>query len=150
MKPALNVEGAIANFIIKPPKQKYYFRVLVFNSKRGMHDWYKENEVDFGYRNEAGNFAGMVLPYEWIKVDADGNEERFGEIGTVLLWKNRLGAGLLAHEMLHCALWYERLINQNKPACFGEHIGEEEERLAYLLTDFTRLLVKKLYEKRLV
>lgn len=150
MNPALNVQGAMANFTIKPPKQKYFFRVLVFSTKKKMHQWYKVNEVDFGYRNEAGNFAGMVLPYEWIKVDKDGNEERFAEIGTVLLWKNRLGSGVIAHEMLHCALWYERLINGNKQATFGEHIGDEEERLAYLLTDFTRILIKQLYALKIL
>lgn len=125
-------------FRLKGP-EGYFFKVLIFKDKEDMYIWFTKN-------NGQGDldFAGIVMPYEAIL-----KEERMKDIGTVLLCKDRLGSGLIAHEMGHCAFWYDRLINGNTKAEYGEEIGESEERVLYLLSSFVKDLVNKIYSLKL-
>lgn len=123
---------------------RWYFWCYVFDTKAEMYSWYVRYRIEVN-KCEL-NFKALVMPYERVRVMEDGSELRHGNIGTCLFYKDALGAGLVAHEMLHCALWHDRLINGNSGAVYGEAIGECEERLAYLLTDFTACFVRKAYK----
>jgi hypothetical protein len=122
----------------------YYFWVHLFDQKQDMFDWYEKYAESRGREWNKEPFGGICIPYEWIKVNADGTEERKKDIGTVLLHKGQLGMQTICHEMGHCAFWYDRLINGNKYAVYGPNIEEEEERVLYLLAEFTRQAVSKI------
>lgn len=157
-------------FKIKPIESPYYpagspfhFWAYVFDTKQEMYDWYRkyiiqregDGSKDWethrfkGFSNEC-NFEAMCLPFEWVKISEDGTETRAHNIGNVIFYKGRLGAGIVAHEMGHCAMWYERLINGNKQARFGADVGEREERLLYLLHDFVKGFYQKAYKLKLI
>ena len=87
----------------------------------------------------------MVLPCERIRFE-DGKAVLGNEIGTAIFYREKLGAGLIAHEMGHCAFWYDRLINGNTNAEYGPEVGEAEERVLDLLYDFTRNFINKCYK----
>lgn len=116
---------------------------MVFDTKKEMFEFKarydKENGIEYGY----GGFGAIVMPYEIINTETG---KRRLEIGTCLFYKGNIGAGLISHEMLHCAMWYERLLNGNKNACFGDGTREDEERLCYILTYLVRSFVGKLYK----
>lgn len=111
----------------------YYFICKVFNTKTEMYAYYDARCRRWGHENAGHDFAAMVSPYEKRR----GNELS-KEIGEAIFCKERLGFGLTCHELLHCSLWHERLIEKNTNATFGEDCGEVEERLAYTLTEYGR------------
>lgn len=134
-------------FRIRPKQGPHYFTVHVFESKSQMHRWYLSRCFVDGKLDQSKDldFAGLVMPHVTYRF-VGGVEERKPEIGTVLLTKGRLGSGLIAHEMGHCAFWYDRLINGNEQAEYSNECGEAEERFLYLLTELVSQCVNKLYK----
>lgn len=137
----------------------YYFNCKVFDTKQEMYDYYlkyvgkreRSKSKDWEAFNFTGfdkslQFAAIVMPFERLSIAEDGTETRMKNIGEALFYKGKLGIGLISHEMLHCALWHERLIEGNLKAEFGENIGEDEERLCYTLTDFVIQFCRKCYK----
>lgn len=132
----------------------YYFKCRIFDTKVEMYEYYVKYKVtsesgkaagmndwdtfNFDGFDESLDFAAIVLPYERLKVVSEAEFHRAKDIGEALFYRNRLGAGLVAHECLHMAMWHERLIEGNQEAIFSNNIGEAEERLAYCLTEFVR------------
>lgn len=108
-----------------------------------MWNWYDKHQKSIGSPATKDKFAGMMIAYERINVDTD---ERIHDIGTILFCKGSLGGGLIAHEIGHAAFWYDRLIN-GSDGCYGTSIGDDEERLLYLLAELTRDCVDKMYQK---
>ena len=87
---------------------------------------------DQGYTN------GMVQP---IKMGDDG------VFAIMFLNEEWLGGGTVAHECLHVAMTHER-----KVLMFGMHysgeINDDEERLAYYLTDCVKSVYNALYDNK--
>ncbi len=128
-------------FRLKPRKQKYYFNCYICDTKKEMYELYKKM---YPYMPVDDNYAAIVHPYERYK---ELNEEWIKDycIGDVLLYKGKLGGGMLSHEMLHCALWHDRFVNRNINGTYGSECGEAEERMAYLLYEYVRKLYNKLF-----
>jgi len=139
----------ILKFKIRPKGQKPYFKVLLFAQKPDMWAWYE------AYCKKAGRvsidipFGALVMPYEIVRPLPDGDEERKDDIGTVLFHRGMIGSGVIAHEMGHCAFWYDRLINGNTNAVYGDDIGDDEERVLYLLAEFVQQTVKAFYKAKI-
>lgn len=138
----------ILHFKIRPKGQKPYFWVLLFNTKADMWAWHGNYCKKTGKQDE-GPFGALVMPYEIVRPLPDGGEERKDNIGTVLFHKGLIGSGVVAHEMGHCAFWYDRLINGNTNAVYGESIGDDEERVLYLLAEFVQQTVKAFYKAKI-
>lgn len=140
----------------------YYFKCCVFDTKAAMYEYYvkhigaresgKAAGVDDGDTfnfdgfDEKLDFAAIVMPYERLKFISETEFQRANDIGEALFYRKRLGAGLVAHECLHMAMWHERLIEGNEEAVFSNNIGEAEERLAYCLTEFVRKFTLACYK----
>ena len=146
-----------------PAGSPYFFWAYVFDTEKEMYDWYfeyvKKRECDpnkdwdtfkFGGFRKDCDFAAMCIPFEVIKIDRERNEERGANIGNIIFYRGAIGAGIVSHEMGHCAMWYERLINGNKQARFGTDVGDREERLLYLLHDFVKGFYQKAYKLKLI
>lgn len=116
----------------------YYFLCKVFNTKREMYAYYKKRCKRWGEEIDLSEWAARISPYE-----KRNGDELSKDIGEALFWRGKLGFGLTSHEMLHCSLWHERLVEGNTTATFGEHCGEIEERLAYTLTEYGRQFNEK-------
>ncbi len=140
-------------FKIKPDKDRFYFLVLVFESKEVMQGWYDEyrkkfDQPEYKYEKEgydSNDWCGMCIPYTVIDIHEDKPETAGDELGIVILCKERLGTSVIVHEMGHCSFWYDRLIKGSN-GCYGMGIGEDEERLLYHLAEFTRQCVDKLHK----
>ena len=144
-------------FKLKQPKQAHYFVAYLFDTKKEMYAWYEAyikrrvkngaSEASFRPSNsyQTGDFAATVIPYQIFKID-EQNEIMQPDIGICLFHRGELGSGLVSHEMLHCALWFDRVVNGNTMAQYGEEVSEAEERLAYLLAEFVRKFVNKMYK----
>ena len=148
---------SLIKFNLRPKNKGHYFVAHFFDTKKEMQAWYETyvkvrvndgaNESHFRPSNsyQTDDFAAIVIPFEIFDIN-DGNEVMRPNIGICLFHRKALGSGLISHEMLHCALWYDRIVNGNINAQYGEEVGEEEERLAYLLTEFVRKFVNKMYK----
>jgi len=119
----------------------FFFTCKVFPTKAEMDAYYLTRCNEWGMEPEPLEFAAMVSQFS---KDADG--VMLGEIGEVICYAEKLGAGLISHEMLHCAFWHERLIEENADAEFGDECGEDEERICYTLTELVRQFVDKCYD----
>ena len=153
---------AVRRFKVKPSNDSHYFWCFVFDSKPEMYKWYlkeaeaaktqfvniltgKPSQYDLSLQ-----FEGMCLPFELFRVLEDGTEEKGDNIGNVIFHRSRLGAGLVAHEMGHCAMWYERIVNGNPGAVFGPECGNVEERFLYILHDLVKMFYQKAYKMKLI
>lgn len=125
-----------------------YFWVYVFDEKRQMFDWYlkyaeqreKESGVAF---DRSLTFDAVNMPFErWQVVNGELNRMH-DNIGIILFSKKHINPGIVAHEMGHAAMWYERLINENENAEFGADNNSTEERYLYLIHDFVNAFYKK-------
>lgn len=130
----------------KISSKEHFFWCYIFKTKKDMYNWYSDYNRKRGKSHEGElNFEAIVMPYEKISSD-----KRCPDIGICLFYQGRLGTGLIAHEMGHCSLWYDRLINGNTNAEYGDNNGEREERLLYILYDFSSDFVNKLYKHKLI
>lgn len=143
-------------FKISPSPGENFFWAYVFDTHREMHKWYSrylsKNYIlagsNYSVNEDQSDFSAMVMPYQRVSIEGE-NEVPQRDIGIVILNREALGIGVIAHEMTHCALWHDRLINGNHNAEYGLHSCESEERLAYLIGDYTRCFVDKAYKLNL-
>jgi hypothetical protein len=123
----------MVTFKLKVPNSKRYWKVFLFKTHNEM---FKAKEKFKPDGND--DFLACVCPFEkwkWSAKKKDLVESNL--MGHVYFNRKNLQAGVVSHELLHVSMNVERRINGNKRAQFGEECGEKEERLAYLLTDFT-------------
>lgn len=132
-------------FKIKPKSGRFYFNVLVFDTKPEMWAYNTKENLRAGIEDNE-RFGAMCKSYKIIRVGKDGSEEMKSDIGTILFAKSQLGAGTVAHEIGHAAFHYDRLINGNEKAEYGDEIGESEERVLYLLAEMVSDCVNKMYK----
>jgi len=129
-------------FQIKGDDSKLFFWVHVFETTDDANDWVGEYNRKAG-KDQEGRFGAICMPFEWIRVDSDGNEERKPNIGIVVLSEEQLTLQTIVHELAHCSFWHDRLTG-NDNAVYGPVIGAEEEKLLYLLAEYTRTCFSKL------
>lgn len=114
------------------------FDLHVSPTRKAMHSYIKRYYADHKLGNppvlssEDGEVNGMVQP---IKIDDDN------VFAIMFLNEEWLGCGTVAHECLHVAMTHERKVLMFGMNYSGE-INDDEERLAYYLTD----CVKSVYD----
>jgi len=87
------------------------------------------------------DMLGCVFP---VSVINPTTGKRDGLFAYMHLNEEHLGVGVIAHECLHVAFAHERMIMFD--CSYGADCGQDEERLAYLLTDIIRGVYDVLYK----
>ncbi len=123
----------------------HFFVCKIFASKKLMYDYYVNRCKRWKTEQLSLDFGALVSPYEKRKNGILGEN-----IGEAIFYEAKLGAGLISHEMLHCAMWHERIVADNKMAEFGAHCGDIEERIAYTLTHLVNTFVEKCYKMNIL
>ncbi len=124
----------------------WWWHVLVFDSKVRMWDWYRNWCRTTGKKGEKyGGFLAQHCAYTLHRIKSDGSEEMSGEIGMLMFHQGCLGSVIVSHEAVHAALQYMR-VTAGIPRLDPQNCDEEEERLAYHISDLTQALVKKFYQ----
>lgn len=114
------------------------FELHVSETKKEMHEHIAKYFDDFGGESGCTNDTlGLVHPVQSYEISEDGTETWLGNFAVVFLNLERLDNEIVAHEAVHAALSYERFINKNEQASFGDACGPIEERLAYLVGEIT-------------
>ncbi len=146
----------LKKFRVKSRKSDLYFNVIVYkqvNHLRIDADKYcKRAGLDAD--NEKVGAAGIVHPYVRERVSADGHSERRKDIGIVRLSLDWLTTEIVAHELIHAAMWLYRLEDGTEDiyegsvenADFGNSNSEDEETFAYIYGQMFRNINKKLYQ----
>lgn len=98
-------------------------------------------------------FDAIVLPYVfdksiWKKVFKGTPKEhkRRTDIGVMLFYKDRIGAGLVAHEFGHAAFWHNRLKLKDECLNLGKGNCYLEEACLYDLAAMVKKFTRKCYE----
>lgn len=111
--------------------------VRVYKTKKSMQIAYKKFRP-----NDLGHFKtlGAHCAYDLIKIGRDGRTVTSGETGTIFLHKNKCGAGIACHEILHGVLWAFRHRRNKIQYPFVLKSMEDEEELlhnfTYAITQF--------------
>lgn len=145
----------MTSFNINCIETKHYFKARVFDTKKEMYAYYmlyiSKREQTPKFKGFTGwskklNFEAIVMPYE--KYRFIGRKKiQDNSIGEVLFYKGRLGAGIVAHEMGHCAMWHDRLVRKNKRAIYGEQVSAAEERMLHCLYHLVRNFTRQCYKR---
>lgn len=109
-------------------KDKKYFKVLIFRNLIAMRMFYSEQCKLSGIKYDE-DFRAMCQPFEIIRITKDGKEERLNKIGNILLFREDMGSGLVAHELGHATFHYWNILKNKKEV---KNMEEEEEFLYYL------------------
>ena len=96
----------------------------------------KENGPELG-RDCRGAFTGVEIALKYNNVASESDSSRDWTIGDMWLCEDSLDPEILAHECLHAAQTFERVVHgfDLNYGSIKEHINGHEERVAYLLTD---------------
>lgn len=132
----------------------WFFWAIVFDTKAEMYSWYEKYKRRIGESHphsiDVVDFEAICMPH-WVEGKTkSGDWEILKELGYVLFHKDQLGAGIVSHEMGHCAFWHERFVNKNLNAEFGEDAGDAEERFLYTLTALVSSFYRKAYKLKLI
>ena len=136
------------SFNIKTKQSPHYFKCFVLNSKQEMYKFYQEKvaKMNKSYKlnlpkemMEHSDHAACIFPFSMH--DDSGMLQNL--IGYVFLTRENENA-IVNHELLHCALWYDRVVNGNEKAKYGTTISPEEEQLAYVFSDLVTTFQKKI------
>jgi hypothetical protein len=130
-------------YIMKKDNYTDHYEMHVSKNVNIMREHIKEvyRENKFKLSSEIDEVKGLVSP---IASTSSCNDHPFCYL---FLNENDLGIGVVAHECLHISTTHERFINRFKMD-YGLQIGEDEERLAYYLTDCVKGVYNVLYENK--
>lgn len=112
-------------------KTGHYYKVNIFDNIHLMHK-----------HCDKSGFGAIVKPFV---IQNNATKQIKNCIGEVFFYKGNIGAGLMTHEMLHCAMWYDRVVNGFN-GNYGLECNDGEERLAYILTELVTKLNRKLWK----
>jgi hypothetical protein len=116
-------------------KDKRYIKTMIFCDKETMYKFYQE-QLKITDQKGKNDFEAMFQPYEMLLILKD-KEKKLNKIGNLLLYKDRLGSGLITHECGHATFHYWRL-NHVSPLVKK---GQEEDFLyilGFIVADFWR------------
>lgn len=135
----------LASFRIRPSgRSRLYFTVRVFGSLREMHRWPREGS-DVKRMGLGSTFHGMCSTWKY-------NGAAGAEAGEILLWKKKLGGGIVSHECLHAVfglMWRRGMkLDLMQAGKRGLIVGNEEtacQWLGYLVKEtYNGLYARKL------
>jgi len=113
--------------------------VLVFDTKPQMWEYFSQQSKHHEYER-----FGAICQM-WVIVNTRTGKRR-SRIGEILFAKTQIGAGTVSHEIGHAAFHYDRVINGNEAATYGDGNGEAEERVLYLLAEMVSDCINKMYK----
>ena len=117
-----------------------FFNVLIFADKAAMNIYYRAQQEKLG--DEATcDFDAITCSWTIQAIRPDGTEKKKPHMGVILFYRQRLGVGIVSHEMTHAAIrWGYRVGLRLDEAEDAD--GAREERVAwvqgYLVTQFWR------------
>jgi len=152
-------------FNIRPgdyKRHKRYFKIIIFESRKDMYAFYLEYARQSDWKDIRGShgvkfglsakctydskpkFDSTVMPYYWIrKKNLPGQRN---DIGVIVFFKNRLGAGLVSHEFGHAAFHHNRIKINFKNLNLGKGNCVLEEACLYDLAAMVRKFTNKCYQ----
>jgi hypothetical protein len=153
----------MVKFNLKLKDSKKYYRIKIFNTKALMYRYYIEQSIKEGRKGINNNrkfgimpgftydlnprFHAIVLSYQkYLICNGKINKKPENDIGEVLFYKDKIGAGIVAHELGHCAAFHQRILLKGKDLNLGTDNCNLEEQLFYDLTHLVRRFTNKCYQ----
>ena len=134
-------------FKLKGYNESEWFWVYVYDSLKEM----RKDADKFGGMNAYGDSdnsdaLAVVQPYTRLKISVDGSEKLLNNIGIIRLVKNKLHTHIIAHEIIHVAMWHYRLTQPNRKADFGKENSEKEENFGMIYAKYFSKMSRQLYK----
>ena len=130
----------IKKFRLRGYGEAEYFNVLVYDSLKEM----RQDASKFS-NEEITDALGIVQPYTRVKINADKTETKIDNIGIIRLVKGKLHTHIIAHELVHAAMWHYRLTQPNRRANFGKDVTATEEALGMIYAKYFSKMSRQLY-----
>lgn len=148
----------ISKFKVKSRWLKTYTRVWVYDSIEELRKDASTHNESRGLESDDGDILGVSHHYVREVIDKKGKvEKRKNDVGIIRLSKDHLTTEIVAHELLHAALWHYRMEygterefeGSTENADFGTGCCDEEENLCHIYGQMFRDMTKKLYKLNL-
>lgn len=130
----------IKKFKLRGYREAEYFWVWVYDSLKEM----RADASRFS-GEEITDALGIVQPFTRIKINADKSEKSLPNIGIIRLVKDKLHTHIIAHEIVHAAMWHYRLTQTNRKANFGDSNNEKEENFGHIYAKYFSKMSRQLY-----
>jgi hypothetical protein len=124
-------------------RKRHYFRVFVFDNRTAMKHFWKAHVEKIGATGQEAAFNFLAVTSSWtvLKVHVSRNRKVWTQdycMGHLLFYRQRLGAGIVAHEATHAALRFAEVILKLNPKEFyhmnrGGRAAKTEETLCNLV-----------------
>jgi len=136
-------------FSIKSPHRRLITWVIVHDTLKEMQDAADKHE---GTNNNEG-VLGVHHAYTRLIIKKGKKDVLSKDVGIIRLAKTHLATIVVAHELVHAALWQYRVLKLDSDTGkeipevnLGNKCGEDEEMFAHLYGDLFRDMTKKLYK----
>lgn len=134
--PSLRPSNA-RHFRVNVGKERHFYNVYVFPTKKAMHDWCRSIVHMFQKRPIDINFGALTHP--WTVQTKDGKFTK--DIGFIAFCRPYLWHHVIAHECGHAALeWYFR---ENSPEDLDDKPGKKQEMFAWELGEMVKQILEK-------
>jgi len=124
-----------------------YFEILVYSNLNALYKeanrWAKSTKRE---ESDLTDSLALVQPFEKFIVLKDGKEKTYPEVGKVRFSKSNISPHIVSHEVVHMAMWFFRLSNDNGKADFGNENSQSEEDFADIYCRLFRKMSIKLYQ----
>jgi hypothetical protein len=131
-------DGACFSFKVFPKKKdKFFFEVRVFHSKRQMYAYYQSHPSPY---KEVLDFTAINIPVTTYKI-AGRRMNMQPNLGEILFHRPQTGSGIVSHEMTHAALHWARVTKQS--LSLTKAGTDEEEVIALAIGNLTRQFMAK-------
>lgn len=112
-------------FRLRPnPTGKEYYTCFVFRTVEHLQAFLRGVNRRQGFSETFGQAsAGCVRTWKRLIVSRRGRTRLHPEVGLILLCRERLGAGYVAHELGHAAIGWARRVRLRPAHVFGSGVG---------------------------
>ena len=127
-------------FKLRGYRETEWFWVYIYDSLKEMREDASQ------YANEEFSDAlAITSPFTRIKINSDKSEKQLDNIGIIRFVKDKLHTHIVAHELIHAAMWHYRLTQANRKANFGKQNSKEEEAFGMIYAKYFSKTNRQLY-----
>lgn len=129
----------IKKFKLRGYREAEWFWVYVYDSLKELRE-----DASKYTGEEIADALAIVHPYTKTIME-NGKVDKQLDIGIIRLAKGKIHTHIIAHELVHAAMWHYRLTQPNRKANFGEQNSKEEEDFGMIYAKYFSKMNKQLH-----
>ena len=130
-------------FRLRGYREAEWFWVYIYDSLKDMRE-----DASQHVNEKFPDALAITSPFTRIKIEAGKPEKQLDNIGIIRFVKDKLHTHIIAHELVHAAMWHYRLTQKNRKANFGDGNCEAEENFGMIYAKYFSKMSRQLYKHK--